>query len=191
MFRAFVLGLSISLMIVGLEGLAIESVLIAPPELLHGADTQSIRVQITELAAWLAIGLGTSLAIYTIFSRKPSKNRAMTAVINTPSPTSLQLADLDYDGQDNSTALIGQVAVGRQEDSKNELDEAFQTYDETELEDDELDDELEDEFEDDELGEEFEEGHVGPDEIEEEDSVDGFDLDAFNEEFDIDDLLDE
>jgi len=174
-------------MIVGLEGLAIESVLIAPPELLHGADTQSIRVQITELAAWLAIGLGTSLAIYTIFSRKPSKNRAMTAVINTPSPTSLQLADLDYDGQDNSTALIGQVAVGRQEDSKNELDEAFQTYDEMELEDDEL----EDEFEDDELGEEFEEGHVGPDEIEEEDSVDGFDLDAFNEEFDIDDLLDE
>jgi len=165
-------------MIVGLEGLAIESILLAPPELLHGADTQPIRIQITELAAWLAIGVGTSLTIYTIFSRTPSKNSATTAEINAPSPTNLQLADLDYDEQDDSSAMIGKAAVGRQEDSNDELEEAFQTYDETELEDDEFEDE-------------FEEAHVEADEIEEEDSVEGFDLDAFNEEFDIDDLLDE
>ena len=177
MFRAFVLGLSISLMIVGLEGLAIESVLLAPPELLHGADTQLIRVQITELAAWLAIRVGTGLTIYTISSRKPTKNSATKAEINAPSPTSLQLADLDYDEQDDNSAMIGQAAVGGQEDSNDDLDETFQTYDESELEDDELEDE-------------FEEAYDEADE-EEEDSIDGFDLDAFNEEFDIDDLLDE
>ena len=181
MFRAFVLGISISLLIVGLEGLAIESILLAPPELLHGAETQPIRVQITELAAWLAIGVGTSLTIYTIFSRKPSKNCAMTAEISAPSPTSLQLADLDYDEQQDNSAMVGKATVGRQEDPKDELDEAFQTYDEAEIEDDELEDDEEDEFE---------ESHVEAEE-EEEDSVEGFDLDAFNEEFDIDDLLDE
>ena len=68
MFRAFVLGLSVSLLLVGLEGLAIESVVIAFPELLHGSGRLPMHVQVTDLAAWLTIGLGTSLTLYIIFA---------------------------------------------------------------------------------------------------------------------------
>ncbi len=168
-------------MILGLEGLVIESVLLAPPELLHGSDTQPIQIQITELAAWLAIGLGTSLTIYTIFSRKPSNKNPATAEINTTSATKLHLADLDYDEPDDHSATPGEATAGTEEDFDDEFGESDEVYDDTEYDDEEL----EEEFEEAEY-EEYEE-----DNIEEEESIDEFDLDAFNAEFDIDDLLNE
>lgn len=178
MFRAFVLGLSVSLMILGLEGLAVESVLLAPPELLHGSITQPIRVQITELAAWLAIGVGTSLTIYTIFSRKPSNKNPTPIEINTSPSAKLHLADLDYYEPDGHSATIGEATERTEEDYEDEIDESDEVYDDSEYDDGELENELE-EAEDEE------------DSIEEEDSSDEFDLDAFNAEFDIDDLLNE
>ena len=181
MFRAFILGFSVSLMILGLEGLAIESVLLAPPELLHGSNIQPIRVQITELAAWLTIGLGTSLTIYTIFSRKPSNKNPETAESNTSSAARLHLADLDYDEPDDHSVTPGEATVGTEEDFDEEFGESGEVYDDTEYDDDELEEEFEEtEYEEDE-----------EDNNEEADSIDEFDLDAFNAEFDIDDLLNE
>ena len=174
MFRAFVLGLSVSLLLVGLEGLAIESVVIAFPELLHGSSHPPMHVQVTDLAAWLTIGLGTSLTLYTIFTGrakgKPSLEKSLPA---DTSSTPLQLANLNYEDlvETDSSELVEET--DREENvSDFEKDEEEYEYEE---EDDGYDDRDSEDRE----------------EEEEDDSIDDFDLDTFNAEFDIDDLLSE
>ncbi|MBA61236.1 MAG: hypothetical protein CMJ76_02620 [Planctomycetaceae bacterium] len=180
MFRAFFLGLSVSLLLVGLEGLAIERVVIAPPELLHGQDVKPMQIQVTNLAAWLAIGLGTSLTLYTIFTRQPTappitKNQTVTKETS----GTLQLAVLDYGESDDSfstthVAKNDNKTEGSEIESSDDLEESDE-YEYIEYEDEvsEGDEEVEYEDEQDDI------------------STEEFDLDAFNEEFDIDDLLSE
>ena len=169
MFRAFVLGLSVSLLLVGLEGLAIESVVITFPELLHGSDSPPMHVQITDLAAWLTIGLGTSLTLYTIFTGqmkgKPSLDKSLPAET---SSMPLQLANLNYDD------LVKTTSSELTEENDSDFGEDEEEY-EYEEEDDGYDDSDSEDRE----------------EEEEEVSIDDFDLDTFNTEFDIDDLLSE
>ena len=166
MFRAFVLGLSVSLLLVGLEGLAIESVVIALPELIHGSDSLPMHVQVTDLAAWLAIGLGTSLTLYTIFTAHPKVKPSFeeSLPVNTSSPA-LQLADLNYSELVNTASPETVEETNWQEThSESEANEEEYEYEDEELEYDDSDSEVEE---------------------------DDFDLDAFNAEFDIDDLLSE
>lgn len=177
MFRAFVLGLSVSLLLVGLEGLAIESVVIAFPELLHGSSHPPMHVQVTDLAAWLTIGLGTSLTLYTIFTGrakgKPSLEKSLPA---DTSSTPLQLANLNYEDlvETDSSELV--------EETDREENVSDFGKDEEEYEYEEEDDGYDDRDSEDREEEEEEE---------EDDSIDDFDLDTFNAEFDIDDLLSE
>ena len=166
MFRAFVLGLSVSLLLVGLEGLAIESVVIALPELIHGSDSLPMHVQVTDLAAWLAIGLGTSLTLYPIFTTppkvKPAFDKSLPADTSSPA---LQLADLNYSELVNTASPETLEETNWQENhSEHEENEEEYEYEDEELEYDDSDSEVEE---------------------------DDFDLDAFNAEFDIDDLLSE
>lgn len=166
MFRAFVLGLSVSLLLVGLEGLAIESVVIALPELIHGSDSLPMHVQVTDLAAWLAIGLGTSLTLYIIFTAhpkvKPSFEESLPADTSSPA---LQLADLNYSELVNTASPETVEETNWQEThSESEANEEEYEYEDEELEYEDSDSEVEE---------------------------DDFDLDAFNAEFDIDDLLSE
>ena len=174
MFRAFVLGLSVSLLLVGLEGLAIESVVIAFPELLHGSSHPPMHVQVTDLAAWLTIGLGTSLTLYTIFTGrakgKPSLEKSLPA---DTSSTPLQLANLNYEDlvETDSSKLVEETD---REENVSDFGKDEEEY-EYEEEDDGYDDRDSEDRE----------------EEEEDDSIDDFDLDTFNAEFDIDDLLSE
>ncbi|MCH2370647.1 MAG: hypothetical protein MK324_08970 [Pirellulales bacterium] len=174
MFRAFVLGLSVSLLLVGLEGLAIESVVIAFPELLHGSSHPPMHVQVTDLAAWLTIGLGTSLTLYTIFTGrakgKPSLEKSLPA---DTSSTPLQLANLNYEDlvETDSSELVEETD---REENVSDFGKDEEEY-EYEEEDDGYDDRDSEDRE----------------EEEEDDSIDDFDLDTFNAEFDIDDLLSE
>ncbi len=176
MFRALVLGLSILLLIVGLESLAIESVVIAPPTFLHGPDAKPMDIQVTSLAAWITIGLGTSLTLYTIFTRKPdvtpTKHKQTFSETN---PTTLQLAALDYDGSLSSAHIAETNKIDFQEAVSEEMaaegDERYEYEDE-----DEDEDEYEYEYED---------------EDEDEVSIDDFDPDTFNTAFDTDDLINE
>ena len=166
MFRALILGISFSLLIVGLEGLAVESVIIAPPELIHGPDAETMLVQVTALAAWLAIGLGTSLTLYTLFTRKPATTSSSTASDMTAEQSNLQIADLDYGEVDKDSAGLDREVDAYENDSPYDED----VYGEG----------------DDEETTEQEEQYV---EDEEDESVEDFDFDVFNDEFDIDDLL--
>jgi len=169
MFRAFALGLSVSLLLVGLEGLAIESVVIALPELIHGSGSSPMHVQVTDLAAWLIIGLGTSLTLYTIFTTppkvKPSFDKSLPADTSSPA---LQLADLNYSELVNTASPETLEETNWQENHS----ESEENEDEYEYEDEEV---------------EYDDSDSEDREVEEDD----FDLDAFNAEFDIDDLLSE
>ena len=172
MFRAIILGVSVSLVLVGLEGLAVESVIISPPKSLHGVDTATSQIEVTSLASWLAIGLGTSLTLYNTFNRQApnfaSKTGSSSTTITSPPASSsnnvanLQIADLDYD--DN----LAQAA----EDSCNKWEEDANDDEDPDFEEDYNNDDDQDDQDDD------------PDDYE-------FNLDAFNDEFDIDDLISE
>ena len=177
MFRAIILGVSVSLILIGLEGLAVESVIISPPEVFHGADAPTSQVEVTSLASWLAIGLGTSLTLYNTFNRQIPNITSQKGVSSTTTtcPTSsassnaanLQIADLDYDD----------AITQADEDSDDEWEEVATDDDDIEFEEDEK--ETEDyNNDDDQDGSDDQNGYE-------------FDLDAFNDEFDIDDLISE
>ena len=178
MFRAIILGVSVSLILVGLEGLAIESVIISPPEVFHGTDAPTSQVEVTSLASWLAIGLGTSLTLYNTFNRqlpnitsqKGASSTTTTRPTSSPSSNAanLQIADLDYD--DGITQS--------DEDSDDEWEEAATDDDDIEFEEDEEEAEDYNNDNDDQDGSDDQDGYE-------------FDLDAFNDEFDIDDLISE
>ena len=130
------------MLIVGLEGLAIESVTIAPPKLLHGEDATSIKFQITPLASWLAIGFGTSLTLYTLFTRKPPGNTASITTAESETSTSLQIADLDYLDQLDSHDL----PEADDDEATPPVDFEDDEQEDTEYDDDEDDDISVDDF---------------------------------------------
>ena len=177
MFRAIILGVSVSLILVGLEGLAIESVIISPPEVFHGTDAPTSQVEVTSLASWLAIGLGTSLTLYNTFNRQlpnitSQKGASSTTTTRPTLPSSnaanLQIADLDYD----------EGITQSDEDSDDEWEEVATDDDDIEFEEDE---------------EEVEDYNNDDDDQDGSDDQEGYEvvLDAFNDEFDIDDLISE
>lgn len=155
MFKAVVLGISISCIMLGIQCLAVEQVRIehAGPTItstaVNPATDRAMEltdIQISPLWAWLLIGIGTSTTFYTLFNRSSSDETR---------PCSLTATSSDLSDQSQFSSSL------------TEEDEA--SWDDDQYETDDFDDSFEQH-----------------DEADQE-----FDFERFQQEFDIDSLLDE
>jgi hypothetical protein len=147
MFKALILGLAISCLLLGIECLAVDQIKLA-----HGDPR---IVVIPEIFGWLLIGIGSSTTLYTLINRSSSP-----ASINVDLDTSTAASDSHHQWDTTDYDLTEHYHDNEEDDDE------YEGYD--------TDDE-EDYFETD----------------EEDEAEPEFDLEKFNQQFDIDELLEE
>jgi hypothetical protein len=165
MLKALILGLAISCLLLGIECLAVEQIKLPQGD--------SRIVIIPEVFGWLLIGIGSSTTLYTLINRSSS-------LVNSSSDVNTTTMDTDDESASHHQWDTTDYKLTEHYHDDEETDDAYEEYDaydendEDEDEDDDTDDE-EDYFETD----------------EEDESEPEFDLEKFNQQFDIDELLDE
>ena len=162
MLKAIILGLAISCLLVGIECLVVEQIKLA--------QSDSRIVIIPEIFGWLLIGIGSSTTLYTLINRSSSP-ASISGDLDTS--TSIDTEDESDSHHQWDTTDYG-LTEHYHDDEEDDEYEGYDAYDEDDDTDDATDDE-EDYFETD----------------EEDESEPQFDLEKFNQQFDIDELLEE
>ncbi len=139
MFKAVVLGLSISCIMLGIQCLAVEQVHLkqTSPTITSTSETPTtvpeiklLDVQVSPLWAWLLIGIGTSTTFYTFF------NRTVSDETHTCTSTST-VSSLDLSGPSQLNPSLTEEEETSWDDDPYETDDyndTFEPYDESEEE---------------------------------------------------------
>jgi hypothetical protein len=161
MLKAFILGLAISCLLLGIECLAVEQIK------LDQSDSQIVIIP--EIFGWLLIGIGSSTTLYTLIRRSssPASNQS-----DLESSTTIETRDEPNAYHQWDTTDYNLTEHYHDDEDDDDEDEEYEGYDALD-EDHDTDDE--DYFE-----------TEGGDESETK-----FDLEKFNQQFDIDELLEE
>ena len=159
MLKAFILGLAISCLLLGIECLAVEQIKLAQGD--------SRIVIIPEIFGWLLIGIGSSTTLYTLISRSSSPASSRSDL---ESSTTIDTHDEPNAYHQWDTTDYNLTEHYHDDEEDDDEYEGYDAYDEEDATDDE-----EDYFE-------TEEG---------DESEPKFDLEKFNQQYDIDELLEE